>query len=78
MICGERGVFVVLHISAAFVGEVSALHGAAQAASPGVVHINAGAAWRDEEAVGCLPQDITLLADLGRWVGVVVVGGTDD
>ena len=38
-------------------GEESALDGAAQAAPPGVVLVDAGAARRDEEAVGSNSQD---------------------
>ena len=38
-------------------GEESALDGAEQAAPPGVVHVDAAAARRDEEAVGSISQD---------------------
>ena len=38
-------------------GEESALDGAEQAAPPGVVHVDAAAPWRSEEAVGSISQD---------------------
>ena len=43
-------------------GEESALDGAEQAAPPGVVLVDAGAARRDEEAVGSISQDTHVLA----------------
>ena len=37
--------------------EEPALDGAEQAAPPGVVHVDAAAPWRSEEAVGSISQD---------------------
>ena len=38
-------------------GEESTLDGAEQAAPPGVVHVDAAAPWRSEEAAGSISQD---------------------
>ena len=52
---GGRGdLLYYFQFSATVAGEESALDGAEQASLPGVVHIDAGPAWREEEAVGNL------------------------
>ena len=43
-------------------GEESALDGAEQAAPPGVVHVDAAAPWRSEEAARSISQDTTRIS----------------
>ena len=56
---GKMMIFLLIFVTvpSPTTGEESALDGAEQAAPPGVVLVETGAARRDEEAVGSISQD---------------------